>query len=239
MIENIIDIHSHILFGIDDGAKDIKESLEIARSAVREGIIKMVCTPHAEADYDGLIHNANESIITLRQKLKEESIPLAISLGFEVFVNQTFLDYPSPEKLAFGENPHILLELGFDYFPKIFEEVLYLLTISKITPILAHPERYDYLYNDLGFIKNLKQKNVKLQINTASITGENGSKTQGFAKKILKKGYADFIASDVHSNGLRGPYFGQAINTVQNWCSPQAARMLTYENQMKIFSKTN
>lgn len=233
----MIDIHSHILPGIDDGAKDINESIEIARNAVREGIEKMICTPHATGDYDSILEQANESIFILKQKLKDGDISLELDLGFEVLANENFLDYPKPENLAFGKSPHILLEFNFDCFPeKIFDEILYVLKISKIAPILAHPERYEYLYKDTSLIKKIKAQNVKLQINTSSILGAHGFQPKSFAKKLLTKGYADYLASDVHSLGSRGPYIKKAVNLVERWCSPQVANKLTYENQMKIFN---
>lgn len=217
--KELMDIHSHILPGLDDGSADLNESLEIAQTAFREGIRTIVCTPHAARGYDELIRAAGGRLKSLREKLLEKQIPICLELGFEVLVCERLLYYENLKGLSFciGGKPHMLLEFDFDRFPSCLDEVLYLLRLENIQPIFAHPERYYYLYDNITFLKNMKSRGVKLQVNAGSITGSNGSAVKAFVKKIIKNGLVDFIATDTHSNGKRGPYMKQAVRLFTDW----------------------
>lgn len=199
------DIHSHIIPYIDDGADDIETSIEMAEIAVSEGIESIVCTPHAISGYDELISEANEQREELQRRLDFRGIPLRLYQGFEVYVGEAFLDYEYPERLAMNGGTHILIETDFERIPACMEEVLYLLRITGLTPILAHPERYLYLKKDIAACEVWKSGGMLFQINAGSLTGQYGGTAQKTARKLLKKGYADFIGTDAHSAGRRAP----------------------------------
>jgi protein-tyrosine phosphatase len=218
---NMVDIHSHILPCIDDGPDSLQKSVEMAKIAYEEGIRTIVCTPHAEKDYDVLVMRAQDGLDVLQEKLQRENIPIDLLLGFEVRVNGLLLQYEHLEKLAFRLDgmKYMLLEFDFRKFPIYLEEILMRLRQENIQPILAHPERYPYLLENIAFLKNLINKGMLLQVNTGSITGEYGHSVQRFAKKIIQNGLAGFIATDTHSSRKRGPYVKQAGRLLESWAS--------------------
>ena len=232
LVKKFVDIHSHILPGLDDGPDDMDESVTIAEIAFREGISKIICTPHAARGYDELIRAADDGLASLREKLEEKRIPISLQLGFEVLVSEQLLYYENLKQLAFLLNgrQHMLLEFNFNRFPDCLNELLYLLQLENIQPIFAHPERYYYLHDNITFLKNMKSRGVMIQVNTGSITGNFGPDVQKFVKKIIKNGLVDFIATDTHSKGKRGPYMMQAGRLLEGWLSKKAASEIMNQN---------
>ncbi|WP_066686303.1 tyrosine-protein phosphatase [Christensenella intestinihominis] len=207
----ITDLHSHIIPYIDDGADDIETSIEMAGIAVSEGIERIVCTPHAISGYDELIPEANRQREELQRQLDHRGISLRLYQGFEVYVNEAFLDYEHPERLALNGGRHILIETGFERVPRCMEEVLYLLRITGLQPILAHPERYLYLKKDFEMCDTWKNSGMLFQVNAGSLTGLYGKTAQKTARKLFKKGYVDFIGTDAHSAGRRAPLMKDSL----------------------------
>lgn len=232
VLKKLVDIHSHILPGLDDGADDMDESVDIAEMAFREGIRTIICTPHAARGYDELIRAAGDGLMRLRAKLEEKRIPITLQLGFEVLVCENLLYYENLKGLAFllGGRLHMLLEFDFNKFPDCLDELLFLLKLENIQPIFAHPERYYYLHDNITFLKNMKSRGVKIQVNTGSITGSYGPDVKKFVKKIIKNGLVDFIATDTHSRGRRGPYMLQAGRLLEGWVSEKAASAIMNQN---------
>jgi protein-tyrosine phosphatase len=216
-----VDIHTHILPALDDGARTMDESFMMAKIAYGEGIRTIVCTPHAEKGYGELIGRAREAMERLKEGLYGRCLPMRLMLGFEVLVCERLLDYKDIGNLSFdmGGRPHMLFELDFYRLPACLNEAVYMLGTFGITPVLAHPERYDYLRHDIAFIKSLKEKGVKLQLNAGSVTKENGPRAMRFAKKLIQNGLADYIATDMHSPDRRGPYIRAAYRQAESWGS--------------------
>lgn len=227
-----VDIHTHILPGLDDGARTMEESLLMAKIAYSEGIRTIVCTPHAQEKFDEISGRARQAMERLGEGLSGQCLPLRLHLGFEVLVSERLLDYKGMRNLSFEMcgRPHMLIELDFYGVPACLDETVYMLGVLGITPILAHPERYDYLRYDVAFLKRLKEKGVKLQMNAESVTGEGGRRAMKFARKIVQNGLADYIATDMHSSGRRGPYIRAAYQHVESWGSRLAARPLLKQN---------
>ncbi len=215
----MVDIHSHMLPGIDDGPDDINESVEMARMALHEGITAVVCTPHAIRDFDQLLALAEERLQALKGELARRQVPLALYQGFEVYASESLLDYQDIKRLTLPGGKRMLLEFDFGSMPACADEVLYLLRISNITPVLAHLERFDYMNRDIGRMKALKQQGAMIQVNTGSITGMHGRAAQKCAKKMIKAGLVDYIATDAHSTRRRGPYVAAAAGLISKWAS--------------------
>ncbi len=227
---DMVDIHSHILPCIDDGPDSLAESIDMAKIAYKEGIKTIVCTPHAEDNYDVLIARAQEGLRLLQQKMLQENVPITLFLGFEALVCERLLRYEQLKRLAFQLDglSFMLLEFDFHRFPVCLEEILCRLRKENIRPVLAHPERYPYLMENLAFLEHLQNRGVLLQINTGSITGENGRSAQKFAKKIVQNGLAGFIATDAHSSMRRGPYVKQAAKVLERWATSAELASIYY-----------
>ncbi|MCB2293938.1 exopolysaccharide biosynthesis protein [Clostridium algoriphilum] len=203
----MIDIHSHILPGIDDGSKDMEMSIEMLKLAEKEGTKTIVVTPHYVKNmYD----NYYDDIFNLHQKLKvvakEAGINVEILLGQEIMLNKHALKLCKQKKLrGINGTRYMLIEFPMDKLPKDALDLIYELRILGIKPIIAHPERYEYIYNSPTNINDFIDEDCLFQINTGSLQGIFGKKVQRCAKLLVGYGLANFIASDAHSINTRCP----------------------------------
>lgn len=227
----ITDIHSHIIPYIDDGADNMETSIEMAEIAVSEGIENIICTPHAFSGYDELMERADEQRIELQQQLQYRNIPVRLYPGFEVYISDNFLDYEHPERLALNGGSYVLIETDFERIPDCMNEALYLLKITGLTPILAHPERYLYLKKEFSLCEMWKKNGMLFQINMGSLNGLYGSMAQKMARKFFKKGYVDFIGTDAHSAGRRAPLIKDGIAECRRRYGAHTAEQLLKNNK--------
>lgn len=197
----IVDIHSHLIPGIDDGVKDHAEALVILKEFERLGFKKIITTPHVYPDY---YPNTKKDILTaynqINQALTEQKLKIQLEVAAEYFIDGTFLDLMNrPEEvLSFGQNRYVLVETPFMNKPLIFDEVIFKMKSLGFVPVLAHPERYSYLSDDLSWLKKLREQGVHLQITTSSLIGAYGKVAQKSAKKLMRERMVDFVGSDVH-----------------------------------------
>lgn len=193
-ITDKIDIHSHILYGIDDGSKSLEESIEIINQAIEVGFTEIVLTPHyiEESKYQ-TNNKEKESILeTLKSNIK-------LYLGNEVFVNNNLEELLKKQEIStINKSKYLLIEFPMNQKPKDINNILYELRIKGIIPIIAHPERYDYVEKNPSIVKEWIEEGAILQSNYGSIIGIYGSGPQKTIKKLLKKKLIDVLASDVH-----------------------------------------
>ena len=212
----MIDIHCHILPGIDDGAETIEESLEMARIALEDGTTTIVATPHQQ---NGVYTNSAESIRqhveTLRMALKEENIPLEILPGADVHI-----DVNTVEKIKSGEimtvnqtGRYFLLEFPAHTIPPNIEKITFDLLLKNITPILTHPERIAEVQENPQRIYDLVASGVLSQITAMSLSGGFGGRARKCAKTLLQHNLAHIIASDAHSTSSRPPVLSEGVKS--------------------------
>lgn len=195
-----VDIHSHLLPGLDDGVKSYEESLEILRFFEQNGFKKLVTTPHVYPDiYPNTSDGIRERHQELQLKIREAGLEIQVESAAEYFVDQEFLHAirEGGEVLSFGAD-YVLIETGFTNRPLIFEEVVFELKSTGYTPVLAHPERYEYLDKDFSWLKQIRQRGVLLQLSLPSLVGAYGPIPQRVAKKLLNLRMIDFLGSDIH-----------------------------------------
>lgn len=197
----MIDLHSHIIFGIDDGSKTIDESLKMLRKAEQNGVSDIVLTPHYIKDSIYNVNNKDKEkkIKELVKKIKEEKININIYLGNEVYIDEDVIELlKNKEICTINDSKYLLIELPFNHKSFILEEVLYRLKKEGIVPIIAHPERYIVYYNDLEFFESLLEKGCLFQGNIGSLYNRYGSKSKKMLIKMLKKNMIHFLGSDIH-----------------------------------------
>ncbi|MCP4400712.1 MAG: tyrosine protein phosphatase [bacterium] len=210
----MIDIHCHILPGIDDGAETIEESLEMARMAVTDGIRTIVATPH---QHNGVYTNSTERIRQhvehLRTALQEADISLEILPGADVHI-----DVNASEKIKTGEimtvnqtGRYFLLEFPAHTIPPNIEKITFDLLLKNITPILTHPERIAEVQENPQRIYDLVASGVLSQITAMSLSGGFGRRAQKCAKILLQHNMAHIIASDGHSTNSRPPILSEGL----------------------------
>lgn len=227
----MIDIHSHVIFDVDDGACDIGQSIKIIEEMISVGVTDLICTPHYrlkmfETDYEKIKTNFN----ALCDKVLELNLNINLYLGREVYFNKSI--YNNLELFTMNNNKIILIEFSYTINPDV-EEVLYNLKRLGYIVIIAHVERYVYLSFD--DIVNLKSKNVYIQINASTIVGRGGRKEKKKALKLIKAGVVDFIASDIHYN--RTNYLNQAYNIIYKKFGQEISDRLFNENAKFIINK--
>lgn len=203
----MIDIHSHILPGIDDGSKNMKMSIEMLKLAQDRGTKTIVATPHY---IKGIYENHYEEVFDLYQELKIAAelagIDVEILLGQEVMLDRHSLKLCKEGKLkGINGTSYMLIEFPMDKLPRDALDLIYELRLLDIKPIIAHPERYKYIYEVPTTINDFIVEGCNFQINTGSLEGIFGKKVQSCAKLLVKEGLANFIASDAHSINRRCP----------------------------------
>lgn len=224
----MIDIHSHVIFGVDDGASNIHESMEIINEMIENGVTDLICTPHLrkgmfESDYS-LIKTNYQLIL---DKIKEKKLNINLYLGREVYYNKEI--YNSLSEININDKKIVLLEFSYTINPDIIE-VLYNFNRLGFSVIIAHIERYNYL--SVNDITNLKNKNVFIQINAATVMGKSGLKEKLKAFKLIKAGVVDFIASDIHYK--RNNYLKKSYNIISKKFGKKVADKLFIENALFI-----
>ncbi|MGG3478584.1 CpsB/CapC family capsule biosynthesis tyrosine phosphatase [Peribacillus frigoritolerans] len=213
----MIDIHCHILPGVDDGAADMKVSLNMARKAVEAGITHIFATPHhLNEKYVNVKSDIIDRAVRLNESFQLEKIPLTIHLGQEVRIHRDiFTSLEKEEILTLDDNgTYMLLELPSGRVPSYTQEVIYELLLKGITPIIVHPERNKELIGNHKLLFELVQEGALTQITSGSIIGDFGKSIQSFSKKIIQHNLAHFIATDAHNIGSRGFTLQQAYETI-------------------------
>ena len=195
--KGFVDIHSHILPGIDDGAKDIHESLKLISEMKKIGFSKIIGTPHT---YPGLYNNSDKSIKasfdTLKNKLNEE---IEIDYSSEYMIDESLFKKINDSKLLTLKDNYILIEMSYISAPIYLNEIIFELQLAGYIPVLAHPERYLFMFNDINKYFKLKSLGCNFQMNLLSSTGYYGNKVANFCDKLLKNKLVDFVGSDIHS----------------------------------------
>ena len=202
----MIDIHSHILFNIDDGAETLEDSVKLCRDAADNGVKLITATPHF-FDYSHIrsfVSERNHKISVLREILDEEDIPISVAAGSELFLNDKVFSAGDLDALTINGSRYMLCEfpLGpfdIDRAPLWIDEL-----ISRgYTPIVAHPERYIEFHRNLYIIDELLDREVVFQVNIDSLTGKNGEDPQKMAVDMVMRKIALLIGSDAHDTEYR------------------------------------
>ncbi len=198
----MIDIHTHILPEMDDGAKSYEESLKLCSLGRSNHIKKTVVTPHFNAlgDIDNFIARRDEKIRILKRNIELNNIEQEIYPGAEVFVDDDIFYSQNLRRLTINNSRYLLVE--FDFYGNTLRNIMeYIDEIYKmdLVPIIAHPERYEYFQRDYNAVNELFSRGVLFQINAGSLASRDGREEFELAYEMAYKGAAYFIATDAHS----------------------------------------
>lgn len=233
---SITDIHCHILPNIDDGAKDVEISVNMAQIALAEGINRIIATPHFDPDANNMedfIAKRAEAISHLTDELKARGIEIDIFPGAEVYLTPSLLNLDGLENLCLGNSRYMLIEISIMAIPRWLDEILYSIQLRGITPILAHPERYINMVKSPKLLDELVEKGLLLQVNASSICDISDRKTKKFIHYLMKNDMVHFLATDAHSTGSRPPKIQESIRKlIDTYGSDTVEYML--ENARKI-----
>ncbi|MBU1420036.1 MAG: capsular biosynthesis protein [Proteobacteria bacterium] len=223
----MIDIHCHILPGIDDGSPDMETSLEMARMAAKDGIHTIIATPHlttVEYPKDNLLQAIDE----LNAQLKSQTIAITVLFGAEV---QSHIALEAADNFCLAGSSSLLVEFPHSYLPADSENLIYSLVTNKITPIIAHPERNGQISREPWLLAPLIELGARTQITAESITGDQGMTARNCAEYLFQRNQVHYIGTDSHSPGFRKPILSKAVK--------QAAKIIGKAEAQKLVSGYN
>jgi protein-tyrosine phosphatase len=214
---SMIDIHSHILPGIDDGAADWNDTLDMARAAVSEGITTIIATPHhANGTYTNAAAEVIEHTRSINQQLIAAGVPVTIRTGQEIRVHDDLLDaWHRGELLTLADSSYVLIEMPSSRIPKSIIEIIHELSILNLKPIIAHPERNSEIVKHPERLTELVDAGALAQVTTHSLLGGFGKRIEQSAWALLKNGDIHIVSSDAHHIERRGFRLGEAYNSIE------------------------
>lgn len=231
-----VDIHSHILPQIDDGARNDDVFEKMIHIAEDNGILDVITTPHLIKDTE--FFNANLIIETLgrcRDFLAKKGYQINLYQGAEVFISPDIVDlYLQKKVLTLNHSKYMLVELPNGELPIYTENALYELQLVGIIPIIAHPERNSQIIRDLKFVKNLYNRGILFQVNSGSLLNFYGKKIMKAAYKLISEGYIQFVASDCHSANTRAPRLREASDIITKKFGYDAMNQIFCSNGLAV-----
>ena len=227
----MIDLHSHIIPGIDDGARDMDMALDMARQTVAAGVTHLVCTPHV---HWGTFDNTPEIIATgfsaLKDAVDKAAIPLSLSRAGEVRINEMVPVWFREDKLPYlGEyrgKKVLLLEMPHSNMPAGLDQLFRWLLNAGVQPLIPHPERNRDVWKRPEKIQWLRNQGCLLQVTAGAFTGRFGEHVEKIAKDMLRDNQIDLVASDTHDTKRRPNDMGEAFAVVSELASEELANTL-------------
>ena len=207
----MIDLHCHILPGIDDGAADLSVSIEMAKAFVADGVSVVACTPHI---LPGLYHNSGPQIrqatARLQQTLNREGISLQLVTGADNHIVPDFVaQLRSGHLLSLADTRYVLVEPPHHVAPPRLEDLFFNIVAAGYVPILTHPERLTWISSHYEVVQRLIRAGVWMQITAGSLAGAFGRNARYWAERMLDEGYVHILATDAHDVNRRPPNLSQ------------------------------
>lgn len=238
MYSGMIDLHSHILPGIDDGAPTLDVSLEMARRWVSDGVSILACTPHI---LPGLYHNTGPeiraAIATLQLSLDENHIPLKLVTGADNHVVPDFVTgLKSGRLLSLNDTRYVLVEPPHHHAPSRLGDLLFAIMAAGYRPILTHPERLTWIKSHYALIRLLAFRGVWMQITAGSLTGTFGRAPKYWSERMLAEGLVHILATDSHDLVRRPPILSQGYEAAAQIVGVEEAWRLVHSRPLAILN---
>jgi protein-tyrosine phosphatase len=235
-VGRLIDIHSHILPKLDDGAGSFEEAVQIAKAAVEEGITKIIATPHHQ---NGKYINHKQLIIEkvdeLNLLLTKENVPLVILPGQETRINGDLLiEIEKDLILPLNHSNYVFIELPSGHVPRYTEQMLFDIQLKGLTPIIVHPERNSEIIENPDLLYKLVSKGALTQITASSLTGHFGKNIKKFTLQLIEAQLTHFLASDVHSLENRPFRIGEGYEALNNEFGSEATYYFKENSELLV-----
>jgi protein-tyrosine phosphatase len=229
----VLDLHAHVLPGLDDGVRSLDEALELVRAAAAEGVTAIAATPHVRDDYPTSAAQMEAGVAVLRAAVEGAGLPVEILHGGEVDVDRLW--QLSPDELRrftiAQTGRYLLIETPYRGWPRVIERACSLLRGRGITPLLAHPERNAHVQDSPALLEPLVADGVLVQVTSASLDGRLGSASRLAAQTLIERRLVHVIASDAHGPQTRMAGMAGAAAAVGD---EELARRLTTETPAAI-----
>ena len=233
----MVDLHHHLLPGLDDGSPDLATTLKMARMAADDGITHVVCTPHASSRYRFDPERNQRLLGEVREAIADAGIRLILGAGcdFHLSYDNVRDALENPRRYTINGGEYLLIELPDYGLPPTLEETFYSLRVKGMTPILTHPERNPSLQQDDSRLRDWIRDGMLTQVTAASVMGLMGRKAQKMSEKLLADRWVHFISTDAHNISTRPPHMREAQDHVAARCGERYAQRLCTENPQAVF----
>lgn len=235
----MIDIHCHILPGVDDGAQTLTQSLEMARMAAQSGVQVIAATPHCNLpgapEQNFATDELADRFCAFREAVRAEDIPLELTIGAEVLCSPELETLIRENRLVtLGGSRYLLVEFFFEEPAGFMEDRLACVAAQGLIPVVAHPERYEAVQDNPAMVEGWFSKGYILQLNKGSIQGRLGRRAEVTAQWLLRQGLAHAVASDAHSPLYRTTRMDTLRDDLIKLCGPAYAKVLLHDNPLRI-----
>lgn len=236
-MKGLYDIHCHILPGVDDGARNMEESLWMLNKEYQEGVRHVILTPHFRYDmFEPHMNIVTRQFMQLRRaamNIGDEGMRLY--LGCELHSSMDMVEcLKKGRRLTLAGSRYVLVEFSNGDEKNYIEERVRSLLMNGFIPIIAHVERYKATRNDIGFLTELKDMGAHIQVNADTISGQDGFGAKTFARKVMKHGLLDFVGSDGHRKTERIPEIGKCVAKMEKTMGSEYVKKIFIKNPRKI-----
>lgn len=234
----MVDLHHHLIFGVDDGAPDLATSVAMVEMAVADGVTHIVATPHANSEYRYHRGSHAARLQQIRKALAPEiaqRITLGLGCDFHLDFDNTTSIRSDKARFQINDGPYLLIELSDTGIPQRLDELLYELRVLGLVPILTHPERNATLQHSRARLREWMRADLLVQVTAGSLTGTFGKTAQRVGWELLENGWAHFVSSDAHNLDRRSPRLSAAHALVSKRLDRATAQRLFVTNPLAVF----